>query len=76
MTTEPARACTLTTAEMPQRAAEFRALAPALISAEVRFRSSPETLERVEALVAAESRCCGFLSFEVKQREEIVVRIS
>jgi hypothetical protein len=34
-----------------------------------RFRDKPDVEARVRELVAAESSCCGFLSFEVSRRD-------
>jgi hypothetical protein len=75
-------ACTLTATGRTDREAEIRALAhDALLTVEhtvdMRFKAGPETLARVEALVAAESRCCSFLAFAVEhEADSIRLRIS
>jgi hypothetical protein len=74
-------ACTLGAAERPKRAADIRRLGEeALVSVErgdrraiLRFRREPGIRERVDALVAAESRCCAFLGFDVAEEPEATV---
>ncbi len=74
-------ACALTAAEMPKRLAEIRAIGDAyLLAAEadasravLRFSAKPEARKRLEAIVVAESRCCAFLEFELKDTTEGVV---
>jgi hypothetical protein len=74
-------ACTLEPAEMPQRGAEIRALGrDGLEAAErgegsvtLRFRPDPSIRERVEAIVAAESKCCAFLGFSLTEAEQATV---
>jgi hypothetical protein len=39
----------------------------------MRFRPGAETLARVEAFVAAESRCCAFLAFEIAREADATV---
>jgi hypothetical protein len=76
--TELPIACTLERAEMPQRAAEIRALGrDGLVAVErgkrsvtLRFRPDPAVRERLEAIVAAESRCCAFLDFGLAAEAE------
>ena len=68
-------ACTLSEADLPQRLADARALgADALVGVELSGRDAQlrfdGELERVEQLVAAETRCCAFLEFELKQPGE------
>jgi hypothetical protein len=66
-------ACSLDATEQPRRAAEIGALGrDGLLSAGrrgreavLRFRSDHEIRARLERLVEAESRCCGFLRFEL-----------
>ena len=72
MSTSAPIACTLTAAEMPARRAEMGAIARDLVSARadaargvLRFRPGAQTRERVAAFVAAESRCCPFLTMEL-----------
>ena len=75
-------ACTLTPAGRTDREAEIRALAgDALLTVEhtveMRFNAGPETLARVEALVAAESRCCPFLTLAVEHEADAIrLRVS
>jgi hypothetical protein len=69
----PPVACTLDPAQMPQRTDEIRALGRDGLEAvergerhvTLRFRSGSEIRARVERIVAAESRCCAFLDFEI-----------
>jgi hypothetical protein len=70
MTTEPAIACTLTPAEMEQRATEVAGLNGTLAALTVRFAPGDETLRGVEAFVAAESRCCAFFDFAIEPAAE------
>jgi hypothetical protein len=72
MTTEPVIACSLSGEDLPQRLAELRALgrdALMSVSAEgvLRFRADERTRARLEAIIAAESSCCPFLSFELRE---------
>jgi hypothetical protein len=65
-------ACTLTADELRGRIAEARELGErALVGLEVADRRAVLRFngerERVDALVTAESRCCSFLAFDVKQ---------
>jgi len=81
MPTEIPIACTLTAAQMPQRLAEIRAIGQAaLLSAEttesdatLRFRAGADTRTRVEAIVAAESKCCAFLRFDLTDEPRALV---
>jgi hypothetical protein len=65
-------ACTLSADEMPARLREIAALArEALVSVErdgpvavLRFAGGRGVARRLDAIVAAELRCCAFLSFE------------
>jgi hypothetical protein len=73
MTTEPLIACSLSGEELPQRLAELRALGrDALLSVSaggvLRFRADERTRGRLEAIIAAESICCPFLSFELREQ--------
>lgn len=64
--------CTLSADEMPARLREIAALGrEALVAvdraapaATLRFRGGDDVASRLDAIVAAESRCCAFLSFE------------
>jgi len=65
-------ACSLSAAEMPERLAEMRALGDdALLSVRqdgaLRFRADDATRGRLEAIIAAESQCCSFLEFDVRE---------
>jgi hypothetical protein len=74
-------ACTLDPDQMPQRGEEIRALGrDGLVAVEreersvtLRFRPDPSIRARVEAIAAAESRCCAFLDFTVTQAEDATV---
>jgi hypothetical protein len=74
-------ACTLTAAEVPQRMAEIAALgAGSLVSAQItgaravlRFRARPGTRERLETIVAAEAKCCAFLTMRLDGRGDALV---
>jgi len=77
MATEAPIACTLTKAGLTDRLADARKLGKvALIAVEVadhrallRFRGLREA---VDQLVAAESECCAFFDFDVKQEGDVV----
>jgi hypothetical protein len=77
MSSSPPLACTLNAADHAKRAADLRSLGrDALVAAEagqrqvvLRFRSDPDIRERVEHLVAGESQCCGFLTFDVADEQ-------
>jgi cytochrome c-type biogenesis protein len=66
-------ACTLTAAELPKRMAEMAAVGQASLIAlqtgehfaQLRFRREADTAERLAAIVAAESGCCGFLAMRL-----------
>jgi hypothetical protein len=74
-------ACTLDSAEMPQRGDEIRALGgDGLLSLEraersvrLRFRPDAAIGRRVESIAAAESRCCAFLDFTVTREKDATV---
>ena len=71
-------ACTLTAAQMPGRLAELRAIGDTYLqSAEagereavLRFSAGPDAFERLEAIVAAEGRCCAFLELDLEHTPE------
>lgn len=73
--TELPMACSLSAAELPGRLAEMSAIGrDALLEAErserrtiLRFRRGDQTRERLDAIVAAESSCCAFLSLELRE---------
>jgi hypothetical protein len=77
----PPVACSLDAAEMAQRGAEIRALGrDGLVSVErgerrvtLRFRPDTALRRRVEGIAAAESRCCGFLDFDLAVEEDATV---
>jgi hypothetical protein len=73
MTTEPVIACALSSDELPERLADVRAIgrdALLSVSAEgvLRFRVDEGTRARLEAIIAAESSCCPFLSFDLREQ--------
>jgi hypothetical protein len=71
MSTEPI-ACTLAPRDMPGRLREIAALGrDALVAVEragptatLRFAGGADVARRLDAIVAAESRCCAFLVFD------------
>lgn len=73
MPDEPPIACSLSATELPVRKAEMAELGrDALVEAhvegthaELRFTAGTGVRERVERIVAAESRCCAFLTLRV-----------
>lgn len=81
MTTEPPIACSLSAAEVPKRLAEMRTIGAAALltasrtdtTATLRFRPSDETGARLAAIVAAESRCCPFLTFALHDEADAIV---
>jgi hypothetical protein len=82
MTGETPIACSLSAGELPARLAEIQAIgADALLAVDgpgaLRFRNDEPTRGRLEAIVAAESECCGFLAFELKAvGDELKLRIT
>jgi hypothetical protein len=65
-------ACSLSADELPRRLAEIGAIGgEALRSVEpdgvLRFRADPSIRQRLEAVIAAESECCPFLTFELRE---------
>jgi hypothetical protein len=78
MSTDPVIACSLSGEELPQRLAEVRAIgrdALMSVSAEgvLRFRADEGTRGRLEAIIAAESCCCPFLSFDLREQAGALV---
>lgn len=81
MTTELPIACSLDAAELPERLRAIGELgADALLDhrldgtrAELRFAAHPGVRARVAAIVAAESRCCAFLTMRVSEEPDAVV---
>jgi MerR family transcriptional regulator, copper efflux regulator len=77
MRNEPQVACSLNREELADRLAEMRAVCRnALVaigpSGTLRFRGGHATRERLEAIIAAESRCCPFLTFDLRERGELL----
>jgi hypothetical protein len=80
MTDQPI-ACTLAVADVPGRLARLDTLtADALLDRQPipggmrsRFRDAPAVEPRVRELVALESECCAFLSFEVGRAGDAIV---
>lgn len=74
-------ACSLSAAELPQRLAQIADLGHAALvgahidstRAELRFVAGAEVRRRVEAIVAAESQCCDFLTLRVTDEPSAVV---
>ena len=74
-------ACSLSATELPERLAEMAALGDdALVDtrtkalhAELRFAAGEGVRERVDAIVAAESTCCSFLTMSVSDKPDLVV---
>src|SRR4051812_46924315 len=66
-------ACTLSAAELPTRLKEIRTIGAASLrsvelgetQAVLRFAAKPDTRERLEAILAAEARCCAFLELDL-----------
>jgi hypothetical protein len=77
----PPVACTLNPAEIPQRGDQIRALGRDGLEAmergerqvTLRFRPDPALRERLEGIVAAESRCCAFLHFTLADANDATV---
>ena len=83
--TELPIACTLTPDGMTARMALIDALAadglldrtPTDTGLRVRLRDTPDIEQRTRELVAAESRCCAFLDFELGREDgDLVLDIS
>jgi hypothetical protein len=74
-------ACSLSAADLPGRLAEMAALGDAALveaqqdgtHAELRFAAAAGMRERVEAIVAAESQCCAFLTMRVTGEPDTIV---
>jgi hypothetical protein len=74
MTPEIPIVCTLSDAERQARLAEIEAIGrDALLGAPaagvLSFRNDPRTRARLDAIVGAESRCCSFLTFELRESD-------
>jgi hypothetical protein len=83
--TDPPIACTLSPDRMTARLALIDALAADGMldrtatdaGLRVRLRDSPEIEQRTRELVAAESRCCAFLDFDLgREGDTLVLDIS
>ena len=71
-------ACLLTGPELEQRLAELSAAGrdAVRVGDELHFTADAATRERLEAIVAAESRCCAFLSLDLRESgDELVLGI-
>jgi hypothetical protein len=81
MPTELPIACALSATELPKRLAEMADLGrSALIDArtaplevQLRFAAGVGIRDRLEAVVAAESQCCAFLTMRVTDEPDAVV---
>jgi MerR family copper efflux transcriptional regulator len=70
--------CSLSGADLEERLTEIAAAGKAgrRVGDELRFPADRGTRERLEAIIAAESRCCPFLTFDLRERaDELVLRI-
>jgi hypothetical protein len=82
MSSDPQIACSLSADELPKRLAEIRAIGEdSLLSVSpdgvLRFRGDLGTRERLEAVIAAESACCSFLAFDLREdASELMLRIA
>lgn len=85
MTEGASIACSLGAGDLRRRLEEIAAVGAASLienSADgdrhlLRFRSDPETRRRLEAIVAAEARCCSFLALSLReQRGELVLSVA
>lgn len=74
-------ACSLSAAQLPERLAEIGAQSRDSLIARgpsrlLRFRDDESTRARLDALIAAESECCSFLSFDLRRdRGDLVLSI-
>jgi hypothetical protein len=82
MTSDIPIACSLSAEELPARLAEMASLgADALRGVDdggvLGFRNDEATRARLEAIVRAESECCSFLSFDLREnRDQLELRIN
>lgn len=73
--------CSLSATELPKRLAEMADLGRAALldvradgrCAQLRFAAGPGCRERVDAIVAAESECCAFLTMRVTDEPDAIV---
>jgi hypothetical protein len=81
MPTELPISCSLSATELPARLAEMADLGRAALvdasseplHAQLRFAAGAGIRDRVEAVVAAESHCCAFLTMSVSDEPDTVV---
>jgi hypothetical protein len=79
MTAELPIACALSASELPVRLAQMAELGRAALldsrhdGTRAEFRFAAGVRERVEAIVAAESECCAFLTMRVSEEPGAVV---
>jgi hypothetical protein len=84
MPPDPPIACSLGAAELPGRLAEIRSVGRlALLAADtaescalLRFRAAPGIRERLDAIVAAESRCCSFLTMTLAGADDGAITLT
>jgi hypothetical protein len=72
-------ACLLSGPELEQRLAEIAAAGrdAVRVGDELHFPADAATRERLEAIIAAESRCCAFLTFDLREcGDELALRIN
>jgi hypothetical protein len=71
-------ACSLSGPDLEQRLRQIAAAGRGArrVADELRFPADAGTRERLEAIIAAESRCCPFLSFDLRQSGgELVLKV-
>jgi hypothetical protein len=78
MAREPQIACSLSAEELPERLAEMAAIGrDSLVSVSpegvLRFHGAAGTRERLEGIIAAESACCSFLGFDLREEAGALV---
>jgi hypothetical protein len=82
MTTAPSIACSLGAEELPARLAEIRAIGRHSLVAvspdgSLRFRAGAAVRKRLEDVIAAESVCCSFLAFDLREEAgELVLTVT
>jgi hypothetical protein len=82
MTADPQIPCSLTADELPKRLAEMSAIGRGSIisvspAGVLRFRADQATRGRLEDIIAAESACCSFLGFDLREDAgELVLTIT
>jgi hypothetical protein len=73
-------ACSLTGDELPARLAEIRAVSrqalraktTAVMHAVLSFEPAPGVRDRLAAIVAAEAKCCAFLTMDLAEQPEAI----